>query len=98
LCCSCRISALIALCIRSCQKYHQSSTIIGANRPLENWGKISGDHAATSAIPDRLLDNVRMIKITGRSYRLKNVNKNKEIRKILTKNKKINITKKTWAI
>jgi DNA replication protein DnaC len=48
----------------------------------EDWGKILGDHAATSAILGRFLDNVHMIKITGRSYRLKNVNKHNKNNKV----------------
>jgi DNA replication protein DnaC len=53
------------------KRYHQGATIIATNRPLEDWGKILGDHAATSAILDRFLENGNIIKITGRSYRLK---------------------------
>ena len=54
------------------RRYHQGSTIIATNRPIDDWGKILGDHAATSAILDRFLDSVHIIKISGRSYRLKN--------------------------
>lgn len=55
------------------RRYHRGATIIATNRPIEDWGKILGDHAATSAILDRFLDNVHIIKITGRSYRLKQI-------------------------
>ena len=58
------------------RRYHQGATIIATNRPIEDWGKILGDHAATSAILDRFLDNVHIIKITGRSYRLKKIKEN----------------------
>lgn len=58
------------------RRYHQGATIIATNRPIEDWGKILGDHAATSAILDRFLDNVHIIKITGRSYRLKKIKDN----------------------
>jgi DNA replication protein DnaC len=57
------------------RRYHKGSTIIATNRPLEDWGKILGDHASASAILDRFLDNVHLIKITGRSYRLKTMNR-----------------------
>jgi DNA replication protein DnaC len=58
------------------RRYHQGATIIATNRPIEDWAKILGDHAATSAILDRFLDNVHIIKITGRSYRLKKIKDN----------------------
>lgn len=58
------------------RRYHKGSTIIATNRPIEDWGKILGDHAATSAILDRFLDNAHIIKITGRSYRLKTIKDN----------------------
>ncbi len=55
------------------RRYHRSATIIATNRPLEDWGKILGDNAAASAILDRFLDKVHLIKITGRSYRLRSI-------------------------
>jgi DNA replication protein DnaC len=59
------------------RRYGRSSTIIATNRPLEDWGKIFGDNATASAILDRFLENIHLLKITGRSYRLKNL-KSKE--------------------
>lgn len=56
------------------RRYQRASTIIATNRPLEDWGKIFGDNATASAILDRFLENVHFIKITGKSYRLKNIN------------------------
>jgi len=56
------------------RRYQHNSTIIATNRPLEDWGTILGDNAATSAILDRFLENIHFIKITGRSYRLRNLN------------------------
>lgn len=67
------------------RRYHRSSTMIATNRPLEDWGKILGDHAAASAILDRFLEGVHMIRITGRSYRLKNITNNSTTRKNLEK-------------
>ena len=55
------------------RRYHQSSNIIATNRPIEDWGKILGDNAATSAILDRFMHNVHLITIKGKSYRLKSV-------------------------
>ncbi len=57
------------------RRYHQHSTIIATNRPIEDWGKILGDNVATSAVLDRFLELVNIIKITGRSYRLRNIKK-----------------------
>jgi DNA replication protein DnaC len=56
------------------RRYQRASTIIATNRPIEDWGKIFGDNATASAILDRFLENVHFIKITGKSYRLKNLN------------------------
>ena len=53
------------------RRYLNGSTIIATNRPVDDWGKILGDNAATSAILDRFLENVHLLKITGRSYRMK---------------------------
>ncbi len=51
--------------------YLNGSIIIATNRPVDDWGKILGDNAATSAILDRFLENIHLIKISGHSYRLK---------------------------
>lgn len=56
------------------RRYQRAATIIATNRPIEDWGKIFGDNATASAILDRFLENVHFIKITGKSYRLKNIN------------------------
>ena len=48
-----------------------------SNRPLEDWGKLIGDVPSATAILDRFLHHAEIIKITGRSYRLKDqANKN----------------------
>ena len=59
------------------RRYQRTSTIITTNRPIEDWGKIFGDNATASAILDRFLENVHLLKIKGRSYRLKSI-KSKE--------------------
>jgi len=56
------------------RRYKVGSTLIATNRPIEDWGKILGDNAATSAVLDRFLENVHFLKITGKSYRLRNLN------------------------
>jgi len=55
------------------RRYNHGSTMIATNRPIEDWGKILGDNAATSAILDRFMHNIHLLTITGRSYRLKSV-------------------------
>ncbi len=49
----------------------RKSSLITSNRPLEDWGKLLGDNAASSAIQDRLLHRGHLLKFEGRSYRLK---------------------------
>lgn len=60
------------------RRYQMGSTIIATNRPIEDWGNILGDNVAASAVLDRFLENVHFIKITGKSYRLKNLNMKKD--------------------
>jgi len=55
------------------RRYQRNSTVIATNRPIEDWGRIFGDNATASAILDRFLENVHLLKITGKSYRLKNL-------------------------
>ncbi|MFQ5629605.1 MAG: IS21-like element helper ATPase IstB [bacterium] len=57
------------------RRYQLGANIIATNRPIEDWGKILGDNATTSAILDRFMDGIHLIKITGRSYRVKSLNK-----------------------
>jgi DNA replication protein DnaC len=52
------------------RRYGMGSTLIATNRPVEDWGKILGDTAATSAILDRFLDKVLILPFKGKSYRL----------------------------
>lgn len=63
------------------KRYEKSSTVITSNRPLEDWGKVLGDTAATSAVLDRFLHHAHVIKIKGKSYRMRN-------QKLLDNNKK----------
>ena len=54
-------------------RYEQRSTIITANVGIGGWGKVFGDDVAASAIADRVCHHCHVIKITGRSYRLKDL-------------------------
>jgi DNA replication protein DnaC len=53
------------------RRYENKSTIMTSNRPLDDWGKLIGDVPSATAILDRFLHHAEIIKITGRSYRLK---------------------------
>jgi DNA replication protein DnaC len=54
------------------RRYEMRSTIMTSNRPLEDWGKLLGDVPSATAILDRFLHHAEIIKITGKSYRLRN--------------------------
>ncbi|MFR0629274.1 ATP-binding protein, partial [Limosilactobacillus mucosae] len=47
------------------------STIITTNVPLSGWGEILHNPAAAETILDRLVYKSHIIKIAGKSYRLK---------------------------
>ena len=49
----------------------KKSTLLTSNRPIEDWGKLLRDNAASSAILDRLLHRGHLLKFEGKSYRLK---------------------------
>jgi DNA replication protein DnaC len=54
------------------RRYEVKATMMTSNRPLEEWGKLIGDVPAATAILDRFLHHANVIKIAGRSYRLRN--------------------------
>ena len=54
-------------------RYEQRSTIITANVGIGGWAKVFGDEVAASAIADRICHHCHIVRITGRSYRLKDV-------------------------
>jgi hypothetical protein len=43
-----------------------------SNRPIEEWGALLGDVPAATAILDRLLEGAEIVRMQGRSYRLRN--------------------------
>ncbi len=53
------------------RRHELRSTIMTSNRPLEDWGKLIGDVPAATAILDRFLQDAELIRITGKSYRLR---------------------------
>lgn len=54
-------------------RYEERSTIVTTNVGVGGWAKVFGDEVAASAIADRLCHHCHMMKITGRSYRLKDL-------------------------
>lgn len=54
-------------------RYEQRSTIITTNVGIGGWAKVFRDEVAASAIADRVCHHCRLIRITGRSYRLKDL-------------------------
>ena len=53
------------------RRYETRSTIMTSNRPLEDWGKLIGDVPSATAILDRFLHHAEIIRINGKSYRLR---------------------------
>ncbi len=53
------------------RRYERTSTLVTSNRPVEDWGKLLGDAAATSAMLDRLLHHGHVLKCGPRSWRTK---------------------------
>src|SRR5947209_1995398 len=53
------------------RRYETRSTMLTSNRPLEDWGKLIGDVPSATAILDRFLHHAEIIRITGKSYRLR---------------------------
>lgn len=53
------------------RRHGKSSTIITTNRPTEDWGVFLNDVPATTAILDRFLEHADIIRMQGKSYRLR---------------------------
>ncbi|MBM4118917.1 ATP-binding protein, partial [bacterium] len=51
------------------RRYERASTLLTSNRPVDDWGKLLGDHAAVGAMLDRLLHHGHVIKCGPRSFR-----------------------------
>lgn len=52
-------------------RHEQASTLITTNRPTEDWGQFLGDVPATTAILDRFLQHAEILRMHGKSYRLR---------------------------
>ncbi len=58
------------------QKYEKGSIIVTSNRSFSEWDKIFSDSVLATAVLDRLLHHSSVINIRGKSYRLKEKQKN----------------------
>ena len=55
-------------------RYDRGSTIITTNKSVKDWPEIlAGDEVMATAILDRLLHRSHVVNVTGRSYRLKDL-------------------------
>lgn len=55
------------------RRYERRSTIVTTNVGMGSWAKVFGDPVVASAIADRLCHHCHLIRITGRSYRTKDL-------------------------
>ena len=55
------------------KRYEKNSTIITTNQVFGKWAEVFSDATLANAILDRLLHHSHIVKITGPSYRLKDV-------------------------
>jgi len=53
------------------RRHEKASTLITTNRPTEDWGQFLGDIPATTAILDRFLEHAEIVRMNGKSYRLR---------------------------
>ncbi|HCV9234608.1 TPA: ATP-binding protein, partial [Staphylococcus aureus] len=60
-------------------RYEKKSTIFTTNINFNLWNEIFDDPKIANAILDRILHNSSVVKITGKSYRLKDHSPKKEI-------------------
>lgn len=60
------------------RRYEAKSTIFTTNIPFSNWDEIFKDEVLANAILDRNLHHSHVIRITGKSYRLKKYYEDKE--------------------
>ena len=51
------------------RRYERASTLLTSNRPVDDWGKLLGDHAAVSAMLDRVLHHGHVLRCGPRSWR-----------------------------
>lgn len=52
-------------------RYEKATTIVTSNRPLEDWGQLLGDVVLVAPFLDRLMHHGHLLKVEGKSWRLK---------------------------
>ena len=55
------------------RRYERRSTVVTTNVGIGAWSKVFGDPVTASAIADRVCHHCHVIRITGRSYRMKDL-------------------------
>lgn len=55
------------------RRYERRSTIVTTNVGIGAWAKVFGDPVTASAIADRICHHCHVVRITGRSYRMKDL-------------------------
>ncbi|MBR3384216.1 MAG: IS21-like element helper ATPase IstB, partial [Atopobiaceae bacterium] len=55
------------------RRYERRSTIVTTNVGIGAWAQVFGDPVTASAIADRVCHHCHVIRITGRSYRMKDI-------------------------
>src|SRR5258708_6367711 len=53
------------------RRHERASTLLTSNPPVEDWGKLRGDSAAGTDMPDRLLHHRHILKFGPRTWRTK---------------------------
>jgi DNA replication protein DnaC len=53
------------------QRYGEKSTVMTSNKPFSEWPAVFGGAGCVSAIVDRVVHKVEIVKIDGESYRQK---------------------------
>lgn len=49
----------------------RNQQLLPTNQPLSKWGDVLGNPVLANAIIDRLIHHSHIVKMTGRSYRIK---------------------------
>lgn len=70
-------------------RYEKKPTIITSNIGLSKWGEIFPDKVIANAIVDRLVHHSKIIRITGKSYRIKNKLTDEDSKESINKNQQI---------
>ena len=57
------------------ETYEKASLVVSSNKSFDAWAEMMGDSVMTTALLDRLLHHARVFTLDGKSYRIKNKNK-----------------------